>query len=414
MVFYSAGAGQTSLDSLGESDRGANGLFTRVLLAEMQIPGIPVDRMLRNVRDEVARLAKGAGHDQVPALYDQAPGDFYLRPLATGTVAFGIPKLAHGTLRSDGAMEEEKTQALAAVAPEPPVGTHAGSMDASGLQAQDGNTQGFRDCAECPVLARIPAGNFEMGAPSHEVGRFDSEGPIHRVNVQGFALARTHVTRGEFSDFVDATGYPAGNSCFAFEGGQFEDRPNRSWRDPGFRQDNTHPAVCINWSDAKAYADWLSRKTGKSYRLPTEAEWEYAARAGTTTARYWGENPDLACTYANVGDQAAKSIVPVADVHNCSDGYAYTSPAGSFKPNAFGLYDMLGNAMQWTEDCHHENYDGAPADARAWAGGDCKMRELRGGSWFDLPRFVRAANRGGFDAAKRASVIGFRVARTLP
>jgi formylglycine-generating enzyme required for sulfatase activity len=241
----------------------------------------------------------------------------------------------------------------------PPPRPSAGGVPASAMVAG----QTFRDCADCPEMVVIPAGRFTMGSPASEAGRSDDEGPQHSVNVKSIAMGKTHITRGQFAAFVNATRYDAGNECHTFEGGKWEQRAGRNWRNPGYPQTDNHLVVCINWNDAKAYTQWLSQKTGKNYRLPSEAEWEYAARAGTTTARFWGDNPDQACGYANLADETAKAQIPGASswsVHNCTDGYAYTAAAASFKPNAFGLYDMIGNAWQWTEDCWHDNYNGAP------------------------------------------------------
>jgi len=279
-----------------------------------------------------------------------------------------------------------------------------------------GSGSAFRDCTDCPEMVLIPGGSFEMGSPSHEAGRRDNEGPVHRVNVSSFAMGRNAVTRRQFSAFVTETGYDVGDKCWTFENGRGEVRQGRSWRDVGYPQDDNHPAVCVSWNDAIAYAQWISLKTGKNYRLASEAEWEYAARANTTTARFWGESPDQACAYANVMDATGKSRVPDVtwEAHNCSDGHAYTSPVGSFKPNAFGLYDMLGNVWQWTQDCWHDNYNGAPTDGSAWAGGDCGKHAVRGGSWNLDPRFVRAAVRSDSNTGGRSRSLGFRLARTLP
>ncbi len=274
----------------------------------------------------------------------------------------------------------------------------------------------FRDCADCPEMVVIPAGSFDMGSPSYETGRDSDEEPMHRVSVKRFALGKTHLTRGEFASFISQTGYQTGGSCSTFAGGKWEDRQGILWKDPGFPQDDSHPVVCVNWNDAKAYVDWLSRKTGQNYRLPSEAEWEYAARAGTTTARYWGESPDLACHYANVGDSTLKRQVTDlrGETHNCSDGYAYTSPGARFAPNAFGLYDVIGNALEWTEDCVNGNYVGAPNDGSAWLTGNCTGRVLRGGSWINVPRYARSAIRSGITASGRFTGIGFRIARMIP
>ena len=254
-----------------------------------------------------------------------------------------------------------------------------------------------------------------MGSPRSEAGRSGKEGPVHVVNVATFALAKTEVTRGQFAAFVNETGYSTGDNCWSLIGSEYEVR-SANWRKLGYSQDDQHPAACINWNDAHAYAEWMSRKTGKQYRLPTEAEWEYAARGNTSTARYWGNNPDRACAYANAADKTAQSQIIAASSwsgHNCADGFAYTAPVGSFKANAFGLNDMLGNVWEWVEDSYNDSYNGAPADGSAWPGKGAK-RVLRGGSWYDAPQYVRAARRDSGKPAKRYDNFGFRVARTLP
>ncbi len=274
----------------------------------------------------------------------------------------------------------------------------------------------FRDCPNCPEMVVIPTGSFMMGSPDTEVGHMSDEAPEHQVNVRAFALGKTEITRGQFAEFVKKTKYNTGKQCWTLEGGKFEQRDNRNWRDLGYLQDNKHPVVCINWNDAKAYAEWLSRKTGKQYRLPTEAEWEYAARGNTHSARYWGEEPDMACLYANVGDLTAQSQLMGASswlVHNCTDGFSNTAPVGKFKANAFKLRDMLGNVWEWTEDVYHDSYKGAPSDGTAWQV-DGVRRVFRGGSWNNGPLRVRAAKRGNEKPVIRFSDIGFRLARKLP
>jgi formylglycine-generating enzyme len=273
----------------------------------------------------------------------------------------------------------------------------------------------FRDCPSCPEMVVIPSGSFDMGSPGSEAGRDKDEGPVHRVNVATFALGKTEITRGQFAAFVNKTNYSTGDKCWTFEGGKFEERSG-NWSKLGYSQDDKHPVACINWNDAKAYAEWMSRMTGKQYRLPTEAEWEYSARGNTSTARYWGDNPDEACGYANAADKTAQTQILKASswsVHNCMDGFAYTAPVGSFKTNAFGLNDMLGNVWEWTEDSYHHNYNGAPTDGSAWQG-DGAERVLRGGSWNNGPRDVRAAVRDRNKPAHRFSIFGFRLARMLP
>jgi formylglycine-generating enzyme required for sulfatase activity len=182
--------------------------------------------------------------------------------------------------------------------------------------------------------------------------------------------------------------------------------------------------INVSWSEAVDYAKWLSKETGKKYRLPTEAEWEYAARAGTTTRRYWGDDVDYreACKYANVFDRGSEKELKARygitwDPFACEDGYAETAPVGSFKPNALGLYDMLGNVYEWVQDCWHDGYDNkAPRDGSAWVekdGGDCGLRVIRGGSWGTEPRGVRVSLRFRGSAGNRVDSIGFRLAQDV-
>ena len=273
----------------------------------------------------------------------------------------------------------------------------------------------FRDCPDCPDMVVIPAGSFVMGSPAYEQGRDNDEGPQHNVNVRSFMLGKYEVTVGEFARFVNETGHRTDGGCYVWSGAKWDIDQSKNWRNPGFGQGDRHPVACVRWDDAKAYTAWLSRKTGKSYRLATEAEWEYAARAGTSTARYWGNDGNQGCGYANVADQTAKGQVPGAsnsETANCNDGHAYTAPVGSFRTNAFGLHDMIGNVWEWTEDCWNDNFSGAPTDGSSWQAGDCKIRVLRGGSWYSIPGLARSAGRLRGIAYIRFSFNGFRVART--
>jgi formylglycine-generating enzyme required for sulfatase activity len=287
----------------------------------------------------------------------------------------------------------------------------------------------YRDCPQCPEMVQIPQGTYLMGAPA---GEEDREGvppelrgrsqPQRRVSIEySFSLGKYEVTRGEFAAFVQATRYQTGSSCWALPpGGKYTEQSGLSWHNPGFPQTARDPVVCVSWDDARAYVEWLSRTTGKNYRLPSEAEWEYAARARTTTARYWGDSRDNACFYANVADLMTAGRYSFEktpqNLFMCSDGYAYTAPVGQFRPNAFGLYDVLGNAWEWTGDCWGDDLSGAPANG-AYRGttsnpGDCSKRVTRGGSWSYHPRFVRAATRFWAFWGYRHDSLGFRVART--
>ena len=256
----------------------------------------------------------------------------------------------------------------------------------------------FRDCPECPEMVVVPAGSFTMGSPSSEEGWHKSEGPVHRVTIPAlFAVGKYEVTFAEWDACVSAGG------C----GGH---RPD----DKGWGR-GARPVIDVSWNDAKAYVGWLSGKTGKKYRLLSESEWEYAARAGTTTRYYWGDGSSGQCDYANGADRALKRQQSgrIGIVADCDDGHYRTAPVGSFKANVFGLHDMHGNVWEWVEDCWNASYAGAPSDGRVWESGDCGVRGSRGGGWSSSPGSLRAAFRGWLDSGDRYVSNGFRVARTL-
>jgi formylglycine-generating enzyme len=279
----------------------------------------------------------------------------------------------------------------------------------------------FKDCSACPKMVVVAGGTFLMGSVAAETTREHvpdriaiTERPQHQVSItQSFVLGQYPVTRGEFAAFVRETGYdPSG--CYVEKNGKVVVDEKGSWRNPGFEQTDAHPVVCVSRDDGQHYVEWLRRTTGMSYRLPSEAEWEYAARAGTATARYWGDDRNGSCNYANVADlTGAEALRWKMENFQCRDGYVYTSPVGSFRPNDFDLYDMLGNVQQWTGDCWNENYVGAPQDGSAWVTGNCDRPVLRGGSWHNPPSELRAARRNGYTPNYRFNVIGFRVAKTL-
>ena len=258
----------------------------------------------------------------------------------------------------------------------------------------------FRDCEECPLMVAVPSGNFLMGSPASEEGRWAAaEGPQHRVTIaEPFAVGMYEVTRGEFGQFVDATGSLIENGCYG---------DDENWRAPGFEQTDSEPVVCVNWNDAQRYVGWLSERTGQEYRLLSEAEWEYAARGGTETARYWGEDEAGQCRHANGADATFEWGI------DCSDGYHRTAPVGSFYPNAYWLYDVLGNVSEWTADCWNYSYEGAPVDGSAWEQGECGRRVARGGSWILDSDELRSASRTTYYTGTRNGDLGFRVARTL-
>jgi len=280
-------------------------------------------------------------------------------------------------------------------------------------RAEEQLNREFQECSDCPEMVAIPAGTFRMGSRAAEPGRFDSEGPQHLVSVRAFALGKYDVTTAQFLIFLRDTRYqPA--PCDPILGLGWKTTIHGLAYPPGETDPPLEPASCLNWNDAQAYITWLNGKVrdlpsaakqrAGPYRLPSEAEWEYAARAGTTTSRWWGDGIGMGKANCNgCGSQWDNRLI---------------APVGSFGPNPFGLDDMLGNIWQWVEDCWNENYVGAPTDGSAWLAGDCKKRVMRGGSWSNMPVFIRSATRsrgnvagGDFDYSSYA---GLRVARSLP
>jgi formylglycine-generating enzyme required for sulfatase activity len=296
----------------------------------------------------------------------------------------------------------------------------------------------FRDCPECPEMVALPAGRFLMGssadekawAASHGAGRGSvaDEAPQHQVSVPSFALGRYDITRGEYAAFVRETGYPAGDGCGRGRAiFKWQKDPATTWQKPGHAQTERDPVICVSWHDARAYVAWLNQKAqpnGKAsadgpYRLPSEAEWEYAARAGTTTMFYWGDDDAAAPAHAWFNlDSGCDSIAGIYCAHG------NPQPVGAKPPNAFGLFDMAGNVWQWTEDCYDNSYAGIPADGRANdvtstdstardARGAC-LRVDRGGSWMFPAWLLRPATRERNPADYRDDIMGFRVAKALP
>ena len=267
----------------------------------------------------------------------------------------------------------------------------------------------------------VPAGRFIMGSTRAEAGQdYDgSEEPMHQVTIaRAFAVGKYEVTRDEWARFVADTRQPdpAGCNIHSAPGMHWPTIPGLNWHNTGFAQTERDPAVCLSWNEAQRFIAWLNQRTGQHYRMLSEAEWEYAARAGTTSAHYWGDGDDQsACLYANGSDITRKEHDPIFSAdQNCRDGFVNTSPAGSFRPNAFGLYDMMGNVAEMTEDCFNQNYRGAPTDGSAWLSGDCRNRVNRGDTWTSTPGRLRSAARGYDDAfTTRVVDLGFRLARSI-
>ena len=282
---------------------------------------------------------------------------------------------------------------------------------------------GLSDCVDCPVMVIVPRGTFLMGSEDGEPNR--PEGPVHRVRIaRDFALSKTEVTVGQFRRFVDASGYSVSPGCRVQERtlgtrGRIEwrDDLSKSWRDPATigAQREDHPVVCIGRIDALAYAQWLGGLTGQRYRLPSEAEWEYAARAGQPGIYHWGNNADTGCGFANVYDRSSRAVLDFGwGFVDCDDGFPELAPVASLRPNAFGLHDMLGNVWEWTQDCYAENYARTPRDGSAQRpAGECKLWSVRGGGWMTRPSRNRLTFRGRDPNDAHYSYFGFRVARDL-
>lgn len=303
--------------------------------------------------------------------------------------------------------------------------------------------QTFRDCPDCPEMIVIPAGSFTMGSTVSELGNnfytkyeLSLEGALRVVSIRKFAAGKFDITRGEWAAFVNATNRTTRGGC-SWSGlpqdstkNIWDPNPVASWKNLGFPQDDNHPVVCVTWDDAQDYVRWLSQKTGAHYRLLTEAEWEYAARAGTSTAYPWGDSASH--EYANYGTDTTAGV----GFASGRDKWITTSPVGSFPPNQFGLYDMHGNVLQWVEDCFSPSYSGLPTDGSAyktdvplkmegdlwqWMNGksSCSFHICRGGDSWDPPPLIRSASRnwgpaeGGTIHDYGSAGLGFRVARTL-
>ena len=271
----------------------------------------------------------------------------------------------------------------------------SGAQAASAAQ-QPG--QVFTDCKDCPEMVVLPAGSFIMGTEPGELGREDDEGPQHNVTfAKPFAISRYQVTAGELDAYIRDTGVKIADG---------DTRPGRACTasKPTYKQGPRQPAVCVSHFDVQDYAKWLSKKTGHTYRMLSEAEREYGARAGST-----GPFP---FPFDN-NDEKKYSIAQHANTYGPTDGYSYTSPVGSFPPNAFGVYDMHGNVYEWVADCLNTSYEGAPADGSAWLTGNCDIRIMRGNDWGEAPVFSRSGNRNSRAPDVRGDFLGFRVAREL-
>jgi formylglycine-generating enzyme required for sulfatase activity len=285
-------------------------------------------------------------------------------------------------------------------------------------------TDALASGGRAPELVVIPLGSFQMGSPEGEADRKSNEGPRFTVQLQrGFAFSRSEVTVGQFGAFIRATGYtPSANqngssTIYDERSGSMSAKSGVTWESDhaGRAADPEMPVIHVSWVDAKAYADWLSRETGKTYRLPSEAEFEYVLRSGTQTRFPWGDgNPSrLVGNLTGDGDRSESRRNWINAFPDYSDGYWGPAPVRSYEANRFGIHDINGNVSEWVEDCWHDNYQRAPTDGSAWVNPGCNRRVIRGGSWASSPDQARSAFRLTASPTTTNARLGFRVAREL-
>ena len=287
------------------------------------------------------------------------------------------------------------------------------------------------DCLACPQMVPLSAGTVRLGSDEAEAVRYnvpaiyaERERPITQVSIaKPFAISRTEVTNLQFARFIAETGYKPGPGCWKFLGNQWEFDSQASWQQPGVPSGAHYPVTCVNALDGEAYAQWLSQTTGRSYRLPSEAEWEYAARANRPGTTYWNDSMSDLCRFANPGDRSTErayeweQLEPLRSEYGwrgaaCDDGFAGLAPVASFSPNPFGLYDMIGNVNEWTADCFTPTHEGRPTSQEPRREADCEFRLLKGHTWTGNERTSRPAFRLRLEGTDRRFNLGFRVIRT--
>lgn len=419
LVIYAAAPGQTASDGAG-----VNSPFATALAARLPQPDLPIQLLGGAVRDDVLRTTGGVQRPFVSASITGTP--FYLVPRAAGAAPAPTPaqptfdpraaELAYwnsccgagataddfdgylakvssrefpGTYADTARRRAQALRAPPVSRPQPQLATPTVAVPTPVTQAMAAGAV-FRDCADCPEMVMIPAGRFTMGDNSSDQ---TDERPAHTVSVSAFAAGKYEVTLGEWKAFVNATGRAnPPNDCSTNKNSWERDG---SWRDTGYKQDDRHPVACVSWRDAQAYAFWLTQKTGRSYRLLTEAEWEYAARAGTTGAYWFG------------------GLATPSNANYKESGNNGTARVGTYSANPFGLHDTAGNLWEWTEDCYRAGYSTAPSDGSAVATNSCSLRVSRGGGWDDVRTKLRLASRTFGAPSVRMSYFGFRLARTV-
>jgi len=371
LIAYATSPGSVANDGAGE-----NGVYTGELMKSMRQPGLKIEDVFKQVRSAVREATRGK---QTPWESSSLEGDFYFMAPPTRTTPSD-----HGAASSAGQLA--------------PSGDKSGTAKVEPVSRSEKPVKSFKTWKE-PVTGLefvwVQGGCYLMGSPQTEKGRSEDEGPVHEVCVDGFWMSKTEITNGQFKKFRP-------------------DHDSRNYQGHSLNGD-TQPAVFVTWWDANNFAQWLMGQNGGQYtfRLPTEAEWEFAARAGSDASRSWGDDPLKACTYENVADLTAKKQFGIENVHDCDDGYAATAPVGSFQPNAFGLYDMLGNVSSWCADVYgldsyvrHDRKNPLFSDESVG-----QSRVIRGGFWHGGPDAVRCAIRGSGLPEGMNDNLGFRLIR---
>lgn len=412
LVAYAAKEGTTAADGTGR-----NSPFTRALLAHIETPGLEINFLFRAVRDDVLKTTR---NEQQPFVYGSlsreavylkvapaapvpsAPNPEAARKAQEDEIARRVEVERKRLTEELARLEAERKKVAGAVQP-PAAPTIPGDpahavVPGSGKSFRDKLADG-RECPYCPEMVVVPAGKFVRGSNSLEPGRTLDEFPQHTVTIaRAFAVGKYEITRGEFAAFVREMIYDAKGGCQVKAGLNWKLDPQRSWRSPGFPQNDRHPVVCVNAEDIRSYVLWLNRVTGKSYRLLSEAEWEYVARAGTTTAYSVGAS--ITARQARFSDGTSRSDARTAEV-------------GRFPGNGWGLYDVHGNVTEAVEDCYKQNYIDAPTDGSAYIPDLCFTMVFRGGSWERSANQVRSATRTHGMRDGRSDTSGFRLGRNL-
>jgi len=399
MIVYSASRGQSALDRLNDRDPNPNSVFTREFISKMKTPGVKIEDIVRSVQDSVEALAKTVSQEQRPALYNESRGNFYFYGTTSIQVAPTpnvVPEMSVSQ-REDKFWDDAKAagnkEAYEAYLEIYPQGRYLSLARANiarltersatptspPLMAQGPPGTSFKDCDDCPEMVVIPAGTFLMGSLMGPFNQSSTQ-PMRNVNIKSFSIGKFEVTQKQW---------------FAVMG-----------TEPSKFKGRTLPVEQVSWNDAQEFVQKLSQKTGKQYRLPTEAEWEYAARAGSQTMYFFGDDASQLERYAWFNKNSAMSQ-PLFFIF----GYK-TNPVGEKLPNSFGLHDIYGNVLEWTQDCWNENYNGAPRDGSAWAVGDCRQRVSRGGPMALSADVLTSYFR--FKSSKEwlSHMTGLRVART--